>query len=269
MSTVTVQARRLAEAGEVSVTLAEEVAIAITYDGTTQAVLMGTPADLEDFAYGFSLTEGIASGHEIAEVTPERVDRGIDLRIWLRAEAGQRFLARRRRTVGPVGCGLCGVETLEAAMRALPSAQGDCVLSAADLDQAVAAMDAGQALRDATGASHGAGFWLPGRGLVALREDVGRHNALDKLAGALIRGTKDGAGLIGQGAVILTSRVSVDLVQKTALLGAPVLVALAAPSSAAVEAARAAGIGLAARARSSARAEIFSRPDRFGLDRAE
>ena len=261
MSSMTLSARRLADGTDIKVTLAEEAALAVTYDGTTQAVLMGTPADLEDFAYGFSLTEGIATPDEIAEVAPERVEHGVDIRIWLKPQAGQRFIARRRRTVGPVGCGLCGVETLAAAMRVLDPVAGASLITAEELDLAVAAMDAGQALRDATGATHAAGFYVPGRGLIALREDVGRHNALDKLAGALLRGPD--AGLIGQGAVVLTSRISVDLVQKTATLGAPVLIALAAPTSAAVAAAEAAGIGLAGRARSADRAEIYSRPERF------
>lgn len=261
MSVLATSARRMSDKSPVEVDLAEETAIAISYDGSTQAVLMGSPADLEDFAYGFSLTEGIATRDEIEAVTPERVEQGIDLRIWLARDAGQRFIGRRRRTVGPVGCGLCGVETLAAAMRVLEPVSGDCVISADDLDAALAEMDAGQRLRDATGASHAAGFLVPGRGLIALREDVGRHNALDKLAGALLRGPD--AGLIGQGAVVLTSRISVDLVQKTATLGAPVLIALAAPTSAAVAAAEAAGIGLAGRARSADRAEIYARPERF------
>ncbi len=261
MSVLATSARRMSDKSPVEVDLAEETAIAISYDGSTQAVLMGSPADLEDFAYGFSLTEGIATPDEIEVVTPERVEQGIDLRIWLARDAGQRFIGRRRRTVGPVGCGLCGVETLAAAMRVLEPVSGDCVISADDLDAALAEMDAGQRLRDATGASHAAGFLVPGRGLIALREDVGRHNALDKLAGALLRGPD--AGLIGQGAVVLTSRISVDLVQKTATLGAPVLIALAAPTSAAVAAAEAAGIGLAGRARSADRAEIYARPERF------
>ena len=261
MSVLATSARRMSDKSPVEVDLAEETAIAISYDGSTQAVLMGSPADLEDFAYGFSLTEGIATPDEIEAVTPERVEQGIDLRIWLARDAGQRFIGRRRRTVGPVGCGLCGVETLAAAMRVLEPVSGDCVISADDLDAALAEMDAGQRLRDATGASHAAGFLVPGRGLIALREDVGRHNALDKLAGALLRGPD--AGLIGRGAVVLTSRISVDLVQKTATLGAPVLIALAAPTSAAVAAAEAAGIGLAGRARSADRAEIYARPERF------
>ena len=264
MSFSTAAARRLATGEAIELPLADETAIAVTYDGTTQAVLMGTPADLEDFAFGFSLTEGIANPDEIDAVTPEETPLGIDLRIWLRPDAGQRFIARRRRTVGPVGCGLCGVETLEAAMRDLEPVTGDCFMTPADLDMAIAAMSDGQILRDATGGTHGAGLYVPGQGLVALREDVGRHNALDKLAGALIRNAS--AEMIGQGAVVMTSRISVDLVQKTALMGVPVLIALAAPTTAAVAAARSAGIGLATRARSASTAEILSRPDRFGLD---
>ncbi|MFD1795940.1 formate dehydrogenase accessory sulfurtransferase FdhD [Paracoccus aurantiacus] len=258
---IATRAQRLADRSEIGVSLAEECAIAISYDGTTQAVLMATPADLEDFAYGFSVTEGIARPDEIEAVQPVRVDLGVDLRIWLRRDAGQRFIGRRRRMVGPVGCGLCGVDTLTAAMRELAPVEGDCTVTPADLDLALAQMDKAQQLRDATGASHAAGFLLPGRGLIALREDVGRHNALDKLSGALLRG--EDARLIGQGAVVLTSRISVDLVQKAATLGAPVLIALAAPTSAAVAAAEAAGIGLAGRARSADRAEIYAHPERF------
>ncbi|WBU61267.1 formate dehydrogenase accessory sulfurtransferase FdhD [Paracoccus albus] len=264
MSSSTAAARRLATGEAIGVSLAEEAAIAVSYDGTTHAVLMGTPDDLEDFAYGFSLTEGIADPNEIEAVTPEKTALGIDLRIWLKPDAGQRFIARRRRTVGPVGCGLCGVETLEAAMRVLEPVTGDCVITASDLDTAIVAMSDGQALRDATGATHGAGFYVPGEGLVALREDVGRHNALDKLAGSLIRGGQ--TALFAHGAAIMTSRISVDLVQKTAAMGVPVLIALSAPTTAAVAAARSAGIGLVTRARTAANAEILCRPDRFGLD---
>ena len=102
MSVLATSARRMSDKSPVEVDLAEETAIAISYDGSTQAVLMGSPADLEDFAYGFSLTEGIATPDEIEAVTPERVEQGIDLRIWLARDAGQRFIGRRRRTVGPV-----------------------------------------------------------------------------------------------------------------------------------------------------------------------
>lgn len=261
--TATTPAKRMGDGAALNVELAQETAIAISYDGTTQAVLMASPADLVDFAYGFSLTEGIADPAEIDAVTPETVEQGIDLRIWLKRTASERFIGRRRRMVGPVGCGLCGVETLAAAMRPLPQVIGDCAINTDDLEMALAAMEGGQRLRDATGASHAAGFLLPGRGLVALREDVGRHNALDKLAGAMLRG--EDAGRIGQGAVVMTSRISVDLVQKSVLMGAAALIALSAPTQAAVTAAQAAGLGLAGRARSSARAEIYAHPQRFGL----
>ena len=243
-------------------TIPTETAVALSYDGTAQAVLMATPADLEDFACGFSMTEGIATLDEIEQIAVTPVAHGIDLRIWLSRAAGTRYMSRRRGMVGPVGCGLCGLETLEAAMRAVPVvAAHDFVITAAQIDAALSELDAQQPMRDACGATHAAAFCVPGRGIVMLREDVGRHNALDKLAGGLMR-----QGIAASdGAVIMTSRLSVDLVQKCALLGAPALISLAAPTTAAIETALGAGIGLACRARSSARAEVYSHPRRFGL----
>lgn len=221
--------------------LAAEVAVALSYNGTTEAVLMATPADLIDFAYGFSLTEGLAHPDEIEAVEPVGTPHGIDIRIWVPEAAAARMSARRRARVGPVGCGLCGIETLAEAVRALPPlrAAAPALTNAAAIG-AIAALDSQQPLREATRATHAAGFWTPDAGLVALREDVGRHNALDKLAGAL-RGTDASLG-----AVLLTSRVSIDLVQKCVALGAPMLLAVSAPTAAAVDAARAAGLALAA-----------------------
>ncbi|AXC48922.1 formate dehydrogenase accessory sulfurtransferase FdhD [Paracoccus suum] len=221
--------------------LATEVAVALSYNGSTEAVLMASPTDLIDFAYGFSLTEGLATPQQIERIEPLVTPLGIDLQIWVSEEVAGRLAARRRRRVGPVGCGLCGIETLAEAMRGLPQLPATPLrLSDTEAEAAVATLDAAQPLRDATRATHAAGFWTPAEGLVALREDVGRHNALDKLAGAL-RGRDPPAG-----AVVLTSRVSVDLVQKCVTLGAPLLLAVSAPTTAAVDAARAAGLMLAA-----------------------
>ena len=244
-------------------TVPEEVPIAFSYGGSTHAVMMATPADLEDFALGFSLTEGIIDGPgDIVSVEPVIAGDGIDVQIVLADTTAAALTARRRHMAGPVGCGLCGIESIEQAMRQVPLVTaGNFSLTAAQIAEAVRQLGEGQILNRETRAVHGAGFFVAGQGLVFLREDVGRHNALDKLAGALLRGPD--AGLIGQGAVVLTSRISVDLVQKTATLGAPVLIALAAPTSAAVAAAEAAGIGLAGRARSADRAEIYARPERF------
>ncbi|MRX49852.1 formate dehydrogenase accessory sulfurtransferase FdhD [Paracoccus sp. S-4012] len=232
--------------------LAAEVAVALTYNGSTEAVLMATPADLEDFAYGFSLTEGLARREEIERVEIVPTELGIDVQLWVHEAVAARLAARRRARVGPVGCGLCGIETLAEAMRQLPGiAPGGPSLSRADIEAAMEALSAAQPIREVTRATHAAGFWSPGRGLVAVREDVGRHNALDKLAGAL-RGAEP-----REGAVLMTSRISLDLVQKCTVLGAPILIGVSAPTAAAAEAAEAAGLTLVAPARTS-RLEVLT-----------
>lgn len=235
--------------------LPEEVAVALSYNGSTQAVMMATPGDLVDFAYGFSLTEGIATPEEIESVTPVETPRGIDLQIWLTSRAAARQSARRRHMTGPVGCGLCGMDSLEEAVR--PPRQiceQSFTLDPAEIRAAIASLPGAQPLHDATRAAHAAGFWSDG--LLAVREDVGRHNALDKLAGHLARTPH------GPGAVLLTSRVSIDLVQKVAALGAPVLIAVSAPTAHAVDMADQAGLTLIALARPD-RFEVFTHPDRI------
>lgn len=233
--------------------LPEEIAVALSYNGSTQAVMMATPADLEDFAVGFTLTEEIARADEIESVTPTPTERGIDLQIWLRAEAGARLAARRRTMAGPVGCGLCGIDSLVEAVRApRPVGHGGFTITPREIGEAVEALPAHQPLHDATHAAHVAAFWRPGAGIVAAREDVGRHNALDKLAGAIVR-----AGETPSGALLISSRVSIDMVQKCCAIGAPVLIAVSAPTAAAVAMARAAGLTLVALARSG-RFEAFA-----------
>lgn len=227
--------------------LAEETAVAFSFNGSTEAVLMASPTDLDDLAYGFALTEGLARPEEIERLDIVPTPLGIDLQFWVGEAVAQRLAARRRRRVGPVGCGLCGIETLAEALRPLsPLTTPAPRLTDAAAEAAIAALDGDQPLRSATRATHAAGFWHPSQGLVALREDVGRHNALDKLAGAL-----RGRDLTG-GAVLMTSRVSIDLVQKCVTLGAPALLAVSAPTTAAVDAARAAGLTLAAPVRCGA-----------------
>lgn len=244
--------------------LPEEAAVALTFNGTTQAVMMASPADLEDFATGFALTEGFARADEIATITPVETARGIDLQIWLHPDAGARLAARRRRMAGPVGCGLCGIDSLDEALRDPPPvAESALRLTASQAAEAVAALTRHQPLHDATRAVHAAGFWMPGAGLVDAREDVGRHNALDKLAGALVRRGIAPAG----GAVVLTSRVSIDLVQKCARLGSPLLVAVSAPTAHAVRMAETAGITLVALARGD-RCEVFTHSHRIIPDEA-
>ena len=236
--------------------LPEEVAVALSFNGTTQAVMMATPADLEDFGVGFALTEGIARPEDILSVEVETVPRGRDVQVWLRPEAEARLAARRRTMSGPVGCGLCGIDSIDQALREVPVVPHTRFgLTPAQVRAAVAALPGEQRLHDATRAVHGAAFWN-GRVLLA-REDVGRHNALDKLVGGMLR-----QGIAPQGAVVLTSRVSTDMVQKVAMLGAPMIIAVSAPTVAAVELAERAGITLVALARGD-RFEVFSHTDRI------
>ena len=249
------QAGRFAQSAR---TLPAEVPVAISYNGTTQAVMMATPAALEDFARGFTLTDGIAAPGEITEITVVETQGGYDLQIWLAAGAETRLATRRRTMAGPVGCVLCGIDSIAEALRpALPVVSSLC-LSVADVTQAMAELPAGQSLHDATRAAHAAAFYIPGRGIVLTREDVGRHNALDKLAGAMLAAGIDPAS----GAVVLTSRVSIDMVQKCTALGAPVLIAASAPTSAAVDMADAAGLTLIALARGDG-FELFTHPFRL------
>lgn len=241
--------------------LPEEVAVAISYNGSTHAVMMATPDALEDFGRGFSLTEGIATPAEIDSITAVATDRGVDLQIWLHPPADARLMARRRMMAGPVGCGLCGIDSLDEALRRVPPVGPGVAISADQVQAAVAALPGHQPLHDATRAVHAAAFWQPGAGIIAAREDVGRHNALDKLAGALISAGIDGAS----GAVVLTSRVSIDMVQKCARIGATVLIAVSAPTAHAVRLAEGAGITLIGLARPD-RFELYSHPARIGAD---
>jgi len=241
----------------------EETPVALSYGGTTHAVMMASPADFEDFALGFSLTEGIiASPAEIEAIDVEDHGAGIDIQIRLKDKANTRFEARRRRLAGPVGCGLCGIESIEEAMRSVNAVGGSgLTLSEADIVKAVKLLSKRQPLHAETGAVHAAGFYVPGEGIIAAREDVGRHNALDKLAGAL---AKDGvAGATG--AVVVTSRVSVEMVQKTAAIGAPVIIAVSAPTALAIRTAEEAGMTLVALVRGED-FDIFTRPERV-MDR--
>jgi FdhD protein len=239
--------------------VAEETAIALVYDGIAHAVMMATPSDLEDFALGFSLTEGfVQRAEQLLDVEVVGLDAGIELRISLDEQARTNLRARRRWLAGPVGCGLCGVESIAAAMRQSPWVQSNRTFDERLIGSAVEALESGQALNKLTRATHAAAFFLPGRGLAAVREDVGRHNALDKVAGALARRAVGAA----DGAIVLTSRVSVEMVHKAAMIGAPLLIAISAPTALAVRAAQAANITLAAVARGNS-FEVFTRSDRL------
>jgi FdhD protein len=235
-----------------------ETPVALTYNRATHAVMLASPADLTDFAYGFSLSEGIiGQSSDIVALDIVEVPDGIECRMDLRGERLDALTKRQRRLAGPSGCGLCGLDSLAAAIRPAPSVLRGRLYTPAMIQEAMRAMPAAQTLNAATHAVHAAAFWTPESGLVALREDVGRHNALDKLSGALLRARIDATG----GLLLLSSRVSVEMVQKAAILGAPVIVAISAPTSLALQVADAACITLICIARSDG-FEVFTHPDR-------
>ena len=243
----------------------EETPVAFSFGGTTHAVMMASPADFEDFALGFSLTERIiGSAEEIEAIDVEDQGAGIDIQIRLKDHANTRFEARRRRLAGPVGCGLCGIESIEEAMRAVDAVGASTLtLSAGDIVRSVKQLSKVQPLHAETGAVHAAGLYVPGKGIVQAREDVGRHNALDKLAGALATKGIDGS----TGAVVVTSRVSVEMVQKTAAIGASFIIAVSAPTALAIRTAEEAGMTLVALVRGED-FDVFTHPERITSEAA-
>ena len=238
--------------------LAEETAIAITYNRVTHAVMLATPADLHDFAVGFSLSEQIVpSAADIEDFAIVEAEGGIELRLWIASGHMAALERRRRRLAGATGCGMCGLESLGEALRPVPEVPRGRVFSAGAIDRAASSLSRAQVLNEATRAVHGAAFWTEAQGLVALREDVGRHNALDKLGGVLARSLARAE----DGIVVLTSRVSIELIQKSARMGVAVLVAVSAPTALAVRVAEAAGMTLIGVARRDG-FEVFTCPER-------
>ncbi|MCI4679702.1 formate dehydrogenase accessory sulfurtransferase FdhD [Rhodoblastus acidophilus] len=225
--------------------IANEVPVSFIYGDAPYAVMMASPGDAEDFAYGFSLTEGIVrSASEIRSVRAAPQEKGLELHIELAPGRFREHLARRRALTGRTSCGLCGVETVEQLPQAERLGSAPPVAPRA-IFAALANLDRNQQLNALTHAVHGAAFCTRDGAIRALREDVGRHNALDKLIGALIR---EGVSP-REGFVVVTSRASFEMVEKTAIFGAPALVAISAPTSLAIERAQALGLSLAAIAR--------------------
>ena len=244
--------------------IAEETAIALTYNGGTYVVMMATPQNLQEFAIGFSLNEGIVqSVDEIGSVEIVELDDGIELRMWLASERAARLSQRRRHIAGPTGCGICGLESIAEAVRPAARVPQGRSFSPHEIMTAMAAVAPLQALNIETRSVHAAAYWTPLHGVVALREDVGRHNALDKLAGAIAQHNI----AIGDGIVLLTSRVSVEMVQKSAAMGASLVVAISAPTALAVRTADTAGITLCAIARADG-FEVFTHPRRIAIEAA-
>ncbi len=242
--------------------IAEETPIALIYNGVSHAVMLATPQDLEDFALGFSLSEGILqSKSELYDVEIIMQAHGIELRLDVATEAFVKLKERRRNLVGRTGCGLCGAESLEQALRLpalaytaekndalkaniyAPSGASQPIISAKSIQKALNAMQTKQVLQQATGATHACAYVSAHGELQMLREDVGRHNAMDKLIGALAKQDSNQPSK-HTGFVLTSSRASVEMVQKVALAGYKVLAAISAPTGLAVRIAESYGVTL-------------------------
>ena len=221
--------------------VAVEMPIALTVNGVSQAVMLATPADLEDFALGFALNEGwITSRRELLDMDVLTRPDGMELALRVTAAREQHLKARRRLLAGRTGCGLCGLESLAQIGAVQPAPVQAPVLAEGALDRALAGLHAAQVLNARCGGLHGAAWCLPSGELLMAREDIGRHNALDKLAGALSHRDADPR----DGFVLMSSRASYELVHKTAMAGAGLLACMSAPSSLAITTARCLGLQL-------------------------
>lgn len=222
--------------------VAEETAVAFIYNGISQVVMMATPLDLEDFALGFSLSEGIlADPGQLYSLEQVSHRRGLELRMEVATEAFNKLKQRRRNLAGRSGCGLCGAESLEQALPEPQRVSADLRVPAAALTHAVRSLADRQPLKALTGSVHGAAWCNAAGDILRVREDVGRHNALDKLIGSLVRQPTGEDGF-----VLITSRASYEMVAKTAAADIPMLAAVSAPTSLAIEQAEASGLTLVA-----------------------
>lgn len=263
------RARRLTAAGEelLDEVVAEEVAVALVYNGVSHAVMMATPCDLEDFARGFTLTERLVEKPseiydiEVADEDLRPGGRGIEVHLRI---ANQRMAAlqeRRRTLAGRTGCGLCGVDSIAEALRPVTPAATKGIVRRSAIERAMAALPEWQHINRSNGATHAAGWATVDGTLIAAREDVGRHNALDKLAGALARLQSTTPGSVAAGGfVVVTSRCSYEMVHKAAAIGAAAIAAVSAPTSLAIETAEEAGIALVAFVRGG-RLTAYANPD--------
>jgi FdhD protein len=235
-----------AQKGAREIEVAVETPINIVYGNMPYAVMMASPSDLEDFVAGFSLTEGIVrDASEIRGIAVEPKDEGVIVTVELAPGRFREHLARRRNLSGRTSCGLCGVETIEDIPMADAATRASRAVSASAIEAALVELDKHQPLNQFTRAVHGAAWCDASGEILAVREDVGRHNALDKLIGARLRAGVDASG----GFLLVTSRASFEMVEKAAIFGAGTLVAISAPTSLAIERARHLGLTLAAVAR--------------------
>lgn len=221
--------------------VAEEQPIALTFQGIPHVVMMTTPEHLEDLGVGFTLSEAIVhDAKEIKSVAVLNESGALEVRLDIAAERFSAVLQQRRNLTGRTGCGVCGAETIEQVVRHPAPVGKGIAISADELHRTLAALQEQQPLNAQTGSVHAAAWCLPGKGIQVLREDVGRHNALDKVIGALVRQNLDAT----QGYVIITSRASYEMVQKAATVGITLLVAVSAPTALAIRLAEEANLTL-------------------------
>lgn len=270
VSEVTVQSWRDGVCARVIDHVAEEVPVALTYHGVPHVVMLATPADLEDLAVGFTLSEQVvADATEIRSVQAARREDGeLEVRIGIDVARFSELLRRQRNLTGRTGCGLCGVRTIEEAIRKPTVLSGGYTVDVDELHAALHELTDRQQINALTGSVHAAAWAVPGKGIQVVREDVGRHNALDKVIGAIARARGD----IGAGYLLVTSRASYEMVQKAATVGVAMLAAVSAPTGLAIRLAQSAGLTLVGFARerqhvvySSAQRLLESgRPSRVG-----
>ncbi len=241
--------------------LVEEVPVALVFNGISHAVMLASPGDLEDFACGFALSEGLLEGPgELYGIDVLEVANGIEVRLEVASAAEYRLKERRRTLAGRTGCGLCGTERLDHVLRPLPPLAATLSIAPRAVEVALRAMAAAQPVQRATGAAHAAA-WCDADGTPRLvREDVGRHNALDKLIGAMVKSDEDRRS----GFVAITSRASVEMIQKAAMAGVGLVAAVSAPTALAVRIATEHGVALAGFARGGDFV-CYAGPERFGL----
>ena len=226
--------------------LAEEVPVALVYNGISHAVMMATPRDLEAFALGFSLTEAIIdSAAECYGIDVEVGEAGVAVHLEIASRAFMALKERRRSLTGRTGCGLCGVDSLDQVYRSLPQLTRPAPLARSAVVRALAGLKGEQPLNRLTGATHAAAWCGVDGQLLIVREDVGRHNALDKVIGAMALLKERDPG----GFMLISSRVSVEMAQKTAMAGVAALVAVSAPTAAAIRLAQGCGMTVIAFAR--------------------
>jgi FdhD protein len=247
---------------ELTERVVEETPVAIVYNGIPHVVMMATPADLEDFALGFSLTEElIGSPADLERIELVRYSRGVEIHATVAEHCAAVIAERTRRLTGRTGCGICGADGVDAVLKQIHRVEGGGRVTVGALGRALAALAEAQPLNAASGAVHAAAWAQVDGRLTLVREDVGRHNALDKLVGAVVKaGLERGAGFI-----VVTSRASFEMVQKAAVLGAPLLAAISGPTGLAVRVARESGVTLVGFARGS-RFTAYTHPERLVAD---